>query len=289
MGKTIELIVGRSGSSDIEIDNDLVSGRHLRILKLNTTVFVEDLGSTNGTTVDGEPLSKGIKKIITLDSHIILAKKIILDLTHYKIQSLELPPSSISKNHYTQDFDETEREEMFEENKHSFSTSFTPVIKRKKWYLFSMLFLMLSSITICLSGKFDLLCDSLMLHKKVQVEVPEKIVQAYVIVAPKFMGSSKSNSSVFFVNKTDSPMSVKLIDISIEGIPYDGIVVPLNGKGKFMVFANDTYDYKLIFEESVTKDLDIGKYLCKVIFKVILEGKKPKMERIEFPIEIVKH
>ena len=289
MDKTIELIVGRNSSSDIVIDNDLVSGKHLRILKLHGTVFVEDLGSTNGTTVDGEPLSRGLKKIITLDSHIVLAKKITLDLSHYKIQSLELSPSSILEKDYSQDFDATEREEMFEDSVDSSSISFRPESKRKKWYLLSILLLIISAVTICFSGKFDSLCDSLRLNKKNQVEIPEKIVQDYVIVAPKFMGSSKSNSSVFFANKTENSMTVKLIDISIEGIPYDGIVVPLNGKEKFMVFANDTYEYKLIFEESVTKDLDSGKYLCKVIFKVALEGKKPKMQSIEFPIEIVKH
>jgi pSer/pThr/pTyr-binding forkhead associated (FHA) protein len=282
MNKEIELIVGRNNTSDIEINNDLVSGRHLRILKINSTVFVEDLGSTNGTTLDGELLSKGIKKIITRDSNILLAKKILLDLNHYKIQSLEVPSSV-----YPLDLDETEGDNMFTEDTPSFSLTPSPKPKTKeKWFLISILVLILLSITTCLSGKVDSLCEQLIGKDELKVEIP-KPVKEYIIIAPKFMGSSKSNSSVLFANKTDHIINVKLIDIAIEGIPYDGIVVPLNGKGKFIVYGNDSYEYKLIFEESVTKDLNRGKYLCKVIFKVTIDGKKPKMESITFPIEIV--
>jgi len=289
MGKEIELIVGRSDSSDIQIDSDLVSGRHLRILKLNSTVFIEELGSTNGTTVDGEVLSKGVKKIITLDSAIVLSKKITLDLNHYKIQSLELPKSSISENAYSVDLDETEADNIFAGNEEPFALhSDSSTGGKKKWFFLGIGTLIVASVAICFSGKFAL-CNQVMAKEEVKVETPEKVVEDYVMVAPKFMGSSKSNSSVFFANKTDKLINVKLIDINIEGIPYDGIVVPLNGKEKFMVFANDTYEYKLLLEESVTKDLEVGTYSCKVIFKVTVEGKKPKMESVAFPIEIVNH
>jgi len=281
MGKEIELIVGRNNSCDIKIDKDLISGRHLRILKLHSTVFVEDLGSTNGTTVDGEVLSKGVKKMITLESHVTLAKKITLDLNHYKIQALELP-HAIMDSSCMLDLDETEKTDMFKEGISSFSSISTPS-KRNRGLLLGIVSIIAILIGVCLSGKVDFICNKFTSKEEVKVETPKP----YVIVAPKFMGSSKSNSSVFFANKTDKPMSVKLIDITIKGIPYDGIVVPLNGKGKFMVFANDSYEYKLIFEESVTKDLDVGKYSCKVIFKITLEGQKTKMETIKFPIEIV--
>jgi len=286
MGKEIELIVGRNNSCDIKIDKDLISGRHLRILKLHSTVFVEDLGSTNGTTVDGEVLSKGVKKMITLESHIVLAKKITLDLNHYKIQALELPHAIIDSSCML-DSDETEKTDMFKEGISSFSSIPTPPPKRKRGLLLGIVSIIAIIIGVCLSGKVDFICNKFTLKEELKVETPKETPKPYVIVAPKFMGSSKSNSSVFFANKTDKSMSVKLIDIAIEGIPYDGIVVPLNGKGKFIVFGNDTYEYRLIFEESVTKDLDVGKYSCKVIFKVTIEGQKTKMETIKFPIEII--
>ncbi len=51
------LIVGRSPGSDIVIDADYVSGRHARFALFSDTLVVEDLGSTNGTLVDGKKIA----------------------------------------------------------------------------------------------------------------------------------------------------------------------------------------------------------------------------------------
>ena len=50
------VIVGRSPSADIVIGAGYVSARHARFSLMGQNLFVEDLGSTNGTTVNGQPV-----------------------------------------------------------------------------------------------------------------------------------------------------------------------------------------------------------------------------------------
>lgn len=52
------VIVGRSPGSDIVIGAGFVSGRHARFELMGQNLFVEDLDSTNGTAVNGQPISK---------------------------------------------------------------------------------------------------------------------------------------------------------------------------------------------------------------------------------------
>ena len=48
------VIVGRSPSADIVVGAGYVSARHARFSLMGTNLFVEDLGSTNGTAVNGQ-------------------------------------------------------------------------------------------------------------------------------------------------------------------------------------------------------------------------------------------
>jgi len=50
-------VVGRHPACDIVIDAPHVSARHMLFRVVNTTVYVEDLASTNGTVVNGIPAS----------------------------------------------------------------------------------------------------------------------------------------------------------------------------------------------------------------------------------------
>ena len=50
--------VGRRPHNDIVIDNLAVSGEHAVLITILNDSFVEDLGSTNGTTVNGQPIKK---------------------------------------------------------------------------------------------------------------------------------------------------------------------------------------------------------------------------------------
>lgn len=47
------VIVGRSAGADIVIGAGFVSGRHARFSLMGDDLFIEDLGSTNGTAVNG--------------------------------------------------------------------------------------------------------------------------------------------------------------------------------------------------------------------------------------------
>jgi len=49
-------IVGRDPSCDIVIPDPYVSRRHARIFHRNNEWYIEDLGSRNGTYVDGEDI-----------------------------------------------------------------------------------------------------------------------------------------------------------------------------------------------------------------------------------------
>ena len=48
------IIVGRAPGADIVIGAGYVSGRHARFQLMGQNLFVEDLGSTNGTAVNGQ-------------------------------------------------------------------------------------------------------------------------------------------------------------------------------------------------------------------------------------------
>src|SRR5512145_2960365 len=50
--------IGRRSHNDVVIDNLAVSGEHAVIYTSGGDVYLEDLGSTNGTTVNGQPIKK---------------------------------------------------------------------------------------------------------------------------------------------------------------------------------------------------------------------------------------
>ena len=52
------VIVGRSPGADIVVGAGYVSGRHARFQLMGQNLFVEDLGSTNGTGVNGQPITE---------------------------------------------------------------------------------------------------------------------------------------------------------------------------------------------------------------------------------------
>lgn len=52
------VIIGRSPGSDIVIGAEYVSGRHARFTIMGQNLFIEDLGSTNGTAVNGQRITE---------------------------------------------------------------------------------------------------------------------------------------------------------------------------------------------------------------------------------------
>jgi pSer/pThr/pTyr-binding forkhead associated (FHA) protein len=52
------ILVGRAPSADLRLDDPRVSRLHARIEMRDDGVYVEDLGSSNGTSVDGEAVTE---------------------------------------------------------------------------------------------------------------------------------------------------------------------------------------------------------------------------------------
>lgn len=52
------MTIGRKPQNDIQIDNPAISGTHAVIVTLREDSFLEDLNSTNGTFVNGQPITK---------------------------------------------------------------------------------------------------------------------------------------------------------------------------------------------------------------------------------------
>ncbi len=50
--------VGRKPDNDIPLDHTTVSGHHCKVYNVGGTFFVEDLGSTNGTFLNGKKIVK---------------------------------------------------------------------------------------------------------------------------------------------------------------------------------------------------------------------------------------
>ncbi|PKQ16698.1 MAG: FHA domain-containing protein [Actinobacteria bacterium HGW-Actinobacteria-7] len=48
------VVIGRSPGADIVIGDDFVSGRHARVTPAGSEAVLEDLGSTNGTLLNGQ-------------------------------------------------------------------------------------------------------------------------------------------------------------------------------------------------------------------------------------------
>ena len=67
-----ELTIGRGAGNDIMIDNPAISSRHARVFKEKDFIVIEDLGSTNGTFVNGGKIKKAVinsRDEITLGKH----------------------------------------------------------------------------------------------------------------------------------------------------------------------------------------------------------------------------
>ena len=53
-----EVVIGRSSQAQIQVDHESVSRRHARVVLTDSGVLMTDLGSTNGTYVNDEPINE---------------------------------------------------------------------------------------------------------------------------------------------------------------------------------------------------------------------------------------
>ncbi|OYU17403.1 MAG: hypothetical protein CFE34_15930 [Rhodobacteraceae bacterium PARR1] len=73
------VVIGRSAEADLVVDVAGISRQHLRLQLVQRRLLVTELGSTNGTTVDGQALKPGQKRQINSTSRITLGG--VVDLT----------------------------------------------------------------------------------------------------------------------------------------------------------------------------------------------------------------
>ena len=70
--------IGRSSTCDIQVDRPTVSRVHCELKIRNGTWVIDDVGSANGTYVNGEKLSAGVP--VAADGEIRLGKSVLLRL-----------------------------------------------------------------------------------------------------------------------------------------------------------------------------------------------------------------
>jgi pSer/pThr/pTyr-binding forkhead associated (FHA) protein len=85
--------IGRKPHNDIQIDNLAVSGEHAVIVTILQDSFLEDLGSTNGTVVNSQPIKKHF-----------LQNSDIIELGKYKLKYVNEAPAGQAK---AADFEKT--------------------------------------------------------------------------------------------------------------------------------------------------------------------------------------
>ncbi len=76
--------IGRKPHNDIQIDNLAVSGEHAVIVTILNDSFLEDLGSTNGTVVNGNPIKKHF-----------LQNNDVIELGKYKLKFAGEPAAAV--------------------------------------------------------------------------------------------------------------------------------------------------------------------------------------------------
>lgn len=86
--------IGRKAHNDLQIDNLAVSGEHARINMIGADAFLEDLESTNGTSVNGQ----AVKRQLLQDNDVI-------EMGKYKLKFLSEAPVKAAA--HQDDFEKT--------------------------------------------------------------------------------------------------------------------------------------------------------------------------------------
>lgn len=86
---TERVTIGRRPDNDIVIDDLAISGEHAVIVTLNNDSFLEDLNSTNGTQVNGQPVRKHF-----------LQDEDVIRLAQFRIRYIVGDCSNLAENGY---------------------------------------------------------------------------------------------------------------------------------------------------------------------------------------------
>jgi pSer/pThr/pTyr-binding forkhead associated (FHA) protein len=103
-------VVGRKEDCDIRLDHKSVSKMHCVIVKTDGMLMVRDLGSTNGTRVNGQRIRRAI---LLPDDQVHIASY------KYRIQfGVDLPPAPVSAEEHTQHLDPNEVADLLRQARH---------------------------------------------------------------------------------------------------------------------------------------------------------------------------
>ena len=85
-------LIGRAPACALRVDDPGVSGYHAEIIWDGARWSVQDLGSRNGTALDGRALAKGEEVALTRDAELVLADKVRFKLVD------DAPPTLIARS-----------------------------------------------------------------------------------------------------------------------------------------------------------------------------------------------
>jgi DNA-binding NtrC family response regulator len=88
---TTPLLVGRSNTNDVVLEDERISSRHLRVWCEGDEIHLRDLGSRNGTRVNGQAISG--ERVVGPDDEIELGRALVLRVV--STESVPVPPTSL--------------------------------------------------------------------------------------------------------------------------------------------------------------------------------------------------
>ena len=93
------ILIGRKPLNDIQIDDVAVSGEHALVITILNDSFLEDLGSTNGTKVNGNAIKKYFLQhndVISIGKYKLAYVHAALPRTHDFEKTIMLKPAGVS-------------------------------------------------------------------------------------------------------------------------------------------------------------------------------------------------
>jgi pSer/pThr/pTyr-binding forkhead associated (FHA) protein len=94
------LTMGRKADNTLVIEDPAVSGHHARIVKVQSVFFLEDLMSTNGTAINGRPITRHQlhdADVITIGRHRLIFQELTEDGTTAQDPCVDLNRTMVLK------------------------------------------------------------------------------------------------------------------------------------------------------------------------------------------------
>ena len=95
------ITIGRKTDNSLIIEDPAVSGHHARIVKIQAVFFLEDLMSTNGTAINGRPITRHQlhdTDVITIGRHRLVFQELTTAGTTLQAPFIDLLPIGLTPN-----------------------------------------------------------------------------------------------------------------------------------------------------------------------------------------------